>query len=350
MNKPILYPIDAFDATTSKIIKYSYSGTQQSKNELIIKRSDNNIVVYNEQSNTFKLEHLIPPSILENGLSYFAEVIVYDLQGQASPVSDPVQFWCFTTPDFRFTNLQNNQIINDSNYELQIYYSQSEGELLREYHVTLYDGSHNELNYYQLYPTDLTCLLQGLLDGNQYYVKLDGVTINNMILSPSEIAFSVRYEVPSLFSIVELENIPLQGAVRIKSNVMIIEGESEPSPPVYIDGDKVDLTEDDSYVIFRTGFNIPNDFKLELVGENIIDGEDFLIMMDRTGEKIISLYKMTYLGLNGDKQSYVVLYAGQDELFYRTTSNFIPVLNDGEQVKIIVIRKDNYYDITIERV
>ena len=84
VTKPILYSIDAFDATQSATFTfYSTGGNQVVKNQLIIRNNTTNQIVYQQFVDSFKFEHTVPPNTLTNGTYYNASVITYDAQGEA---------------------------------------------------------------------------------------------------------------------------------------------------------------------------------------------------------------------------------------------------------------------------
>lgn len=294
------------------------------------------------------MEHRISKNILKNGKSYTAEIIVYDINNVPSETSDKIHFKTFTTPVFNISNLTDHQIVRTSGYELKIVYEQPESELLNEYQITLYDLSHNIVSQSgYLYPHNgMTYSLNSLLDNQGYYLKLTGITVNKMILDIPEMEFSVEYVQAAIYSKLILENLPVQGSVKIQSNLILIEGQANHEPVIYIDNEKVDLTENGKWIVYDEGFNIDNDFAVQIVVENIARNKTFFEFTDQSGTNRITIQKWFghFYGYNEVKE-YFVLHATNGTLTYRITSNFLDALTPDEQIELIVRRKNNLYSI-----
>lgn len=192
------------------------------------------MVVYNEEATTLKLLHPLPADVLRNGMNYYGEITVYDIDGN-SVTSSSVSFSCYTTPTWTFQNLEQNQVLKSAMYTLNISYSQPEGELLNEYQVKLYNSAKSVIwDSGNLYDTNLSVALTGFADSSFYYVQAIGKTIHGMLLDTGLIPFSVQYTVPSLYSLLHLENKEYEGAVKITSNIVGITGRSIPNNITYV--------------------------------------------------------------------------------------------------------------------
>ena len=198
------------------------------KNRLIIKNNITNAVIYNKIQETLHSYHILSSNTLVNGNVYNAQLSIFDENDVESDLSNTVTFHCYSTPLFSFINLNTttNQVKN-SNYELQLQYSQLEDEPLNYYKVLLYDYSQKEINNSgNLYNTDLKYVLSGLLNDTQYYVRGVGQTLNGINLDTGLIHFVVKYISPSLFSLVQLENLPFEASVKVSSHFVKIVGKS----------------------------------------------------------------------------------------------------------------------------
>ena len=101
---PILYNIEAFDANNPKTFQFIWNGNQSFGNRLYIYENGTKLV-YSKPDTTMQLKHTLPANTLVNGVSYTAKVIVIDIDGTESELSDPILFSCFTTPTFTFDNI-----------------------------------------------------------------------------------------------------------------------------------------------------------------------------------------------------------------------------------------------------
>lgn len=90
------------------------------------------------------------------------------------------------------------------------------------------------------------------------------------------ILINVEYILPSLFAIVNLENIGTKGYIKLESNMVQIEGYSNPFPPTYLNGSMVDLSVPGTYVGFSKGFSFSENFSLGLKLKNVKQDEPAL--------------------------------------------------------------------------
>lgn len=290
LTKPILYSVSAFDATEEQIFNFNViGGDQVVKNQLTIIKQSNNTIVYQETQTTFSFRHILPANSLVNGEYYSAYIITYNSNNDASSPSSGIQFYCFSNPTFVFSNIPISNIINNSSYNFEVSYNQIENEMLNNYVFNLYDFQRNllttsgELNVggTSVLPLTISYLFSGMNDNTLYYIEAIGQTIHGMKINTGLISFNVQYLTPNVFSIVELNNNCEGGYITIKSNLIRIEGESNPSPPNYVDDNTaVDVTGNGEYVLWKSGYNIYGDFTASLWGRDFNDNSTIITMSD----------------------------------------------------------------------
>jgi len=346
---PVIYPIIAFDATEDKIITFSFSGFQVVKNRILVKNNATGTTIFDDTVTSFQLSHTIPAETLENGLVYNIVVYAINSSDVSSSPSATVLFKCYETPTWSFSNLVEDQIITNSSYGVELAYTQSEGELLNQYQVSLYNSAQSLL--YQtgiLYnTTTLAATISGLNDNSQYYIRATGVTLNGMTLDTGYVHVSVEYTQPALFSLVSLENIPRDGNIKITSNIILLVGTSNPDPATYISGTLVDLTVDGSYVKFDEGFMIPNDFTIQCIGRDFTDYSTILELSNGTYNVELIYMRGEFTGITGEK-AYFILNAYNSVTNYTITSNLIDVPLSTDRIHIWIKRINNIYDLIIE--
>ena len=351
ISKPILYQQSAFDATKDHEFRYSYNGNQQFKVEMIIRNNETNAIVYQNTQTTFLLKYVLLADSILNGVTYNAQIIVYDSNNNPSPPSDKILFVCFLTPEFYFSNLVNNQIIGDSILNIDIHYYQINDEPLDYYIINLMDSSGNILHSSgNLYPLidGMSYAITSLIDNMPYKIQSIGKTLNGMNIETEIINFSVEYIVPPSLISIRLENIPTEASIKIASNLFIIEGYSNPSPPIFINNEMVDLTDPAHWVKFDEGFNIERDFAIEIKCRQLARNTTFFKLSDKSNDNQITLQK--WQGeFHEMEQNYIVLYATYKTLTYRITSNLIPLLADSEMITIQIRRQNNIFSIAVER-
>lgn len=285
--KPVLYTIPSFDSSIGNTIKFSWLGNQPVSNTVIIKDNNTNVIIYEKMLQTMRLEHVIDGnSGLVNGKLYNISVKVTDVDGSDSEWSDPLLFYCYSTPVFKI-NIEQNQIIQSQTYGVDITYSQSEGELLQSYRIRVYNS--NDTIIYDSntrYILD-TVKITNLQDNNHYSIIATGETINGMQLTTNRIDFSADFIKSEAYFICEVQNMYDTGGIYIKSNIISVEGISD-TEVIYMDNDIADLT--DNSVHFNKGFSISGDFLLLLKGSQFKSGETIL-RLSGNDEIVIVEYK-----------------------------------------------------------
>ena len=286
LTQPIVNPIAAFDATKQQAITFVViGGAQVVGNRLIIRNNQTGEIVYNQIQSSMKLEHILPANSLKNNNFYNAVIYTIDNGNDESVASVPIPFYCYTQPALTIDNIPSSGIIENGTYSFQGNYVQNEGELLNSYRFTLYDRNktilaQSPLIYYNTDPS-LTYLFSGMSNNTSYYIELTGETVNSTILTSGVKSFTVRYIQPVSFAICDLVNDCENGYIQISSNIVAIDGKSNPTPPKYIDDKEVDLREPDSWVEWDSGFSIKNDFTLRAWGRDFNPYEPIITLSNQ---------------------------------------------------------------------
>ncbi|MEG1724461.1 MAG: hypothetical protein RR313_03635 [Anaerovoracaceae bacterium] len=359
LTKPAMYQQVAFDASNAQIFKFDVvGGDQVVSNRLIIKNSSTLAVVYNQQQVTYQLQHTVGAGLLINGDYYTAQVQTYNSAGATSDLSTPIQFRCYTTPTLLFTNIPVGNLIEASSFNFEFQYNQIQGERLESYRLVLYDKNKIEISSSGVQYVDSTSPLPltfqyrfaGFDDDGRYYVKADGVTIYGTSITSGYVQFSVNYINPAIFAQLELTNDACNGWIQVRSNMVSLAGESNPSPPVYIGNKRVDLTASGSWVRWSAGYTINGDFTLGVWIENAtIDANVLELSNSNTNENIKLYYRngKDYLSTVNKAFYECVVTQGVNQPYY-IYSNYIPIPANNEQVFIWLRRVNNIYQLKIE--
>lgn len=343
---PILRNQDAFDPDFKHEFEFSYTGDQIFSNTLVIRNNTTNEIIYQATQVSFKTFHVLPAKSLPNGICYSAEIEVQNKVGVSSGFSKKIAFYCYTSPFWEFTNINENEIIQQSFINATLEYNQDEGEFLNSYQIFLYDSSKNEI--YKsgiLYQTEvLSTTIGGLRDGYQYFFRAIGITLNGMQLDTGYISASVKYIRPAMYSILLLENNCDDGAIRITSNIRVVTGTSNPTPAKYIENKKVDLTDIGTWVNFEEGFGIERDFSLELIGSNLLEYSKIMELNNKVNS-INVFYMMGIFSGEIEKQAYLKLVAHNKLTEYVICSKPFKVPLPSEEISIQIRRINNLYEI-----
>ena len=283
LTQPIINPISAFDSTRAHTISFVViGGAQVIGNRLVISNNQTGKEIYNKIQSTMKLEHLIPANTLTNGGYYNAVVYTIDSANNESVASAAVPFYCYSQPNLTIDNIPATETIENGTYKFVGNYLQQENELLNSYQYTLYDSNKNVLSQSALiyYDTDssLSYTFVGMSNDTAYYIELSGETVNGTKITSGLKYFTVRYIQPASFAICDLVNNCEDGYIQISSNIVAIDGKSNPDPPIYIDDKEVDLRDPDSWVEWNSGFRIQDDFTMRVWGRNFNDYQNIITL------------------------------------------------------------------------
>lgn len=349
--RPILYSVSAFDATQEQIFNFNVSGGDQvAKNRLVISKQSDNTVVYDNIQTTFAFRHVVPANTLVNGEYYSAYIITYNSLDEQSAPSLGIQFYCFSLPSFEFSNIPLNRIINNASYNFIVTYNQNESEHLKSYTFNLYNSERillasSGIQYASssiALPIEINYSFSGLNDKETYYIEATGQTMHGMLLNTNLILFSVQYESPNIFSIINLDNNCEGGYITIKSNLVGINGESNPSPPIYVDDNTaIDLTGEGAYVLWDSGYEINGDFTASLWGKNFNENSEIINLGSETQNLTINYRK------DSDGFCYAELIVKEGFFTYYIYTNSIYVYPD-DQIQIWFRRIGSLYEIRLE--
>lgn len=360
LTRPTLILTPAFDATLSHTFTFAIYDTTQRivANKLVIRDQESNTVVYEQKKETFKYEHVVDGGTLTNGKYYNAVISVFDAEGNESPTSIPIQFYCYTTPVLQFTNLPSSNLITNASYDFTFSYNQAEGEKISSYIVNLYNSSKTLISSSNtIYAQDGTppfnghYLFAGFENSTNYFVEIVATTINGTIVSTDLEEILVQYERPDIFTLLELSNNCDEGYITIRSNIILIEGESNPDPPKYIDDKEIDLTQDGSWAKWDEGYSISGDMTLRLWFRNPTPYSEILQFSNISGQRISIRYMEGYENVNAqEQQSYIAVYVDSsliEGLSYYIYSNYIPILPDTDKYYLQLTRQNNIYKIRL---
>lgn len=343
--KPILYNILAFDSRKEYTFTFLWQGNQSFGNIVQIRNNTNNELVYQTSETTMQLKHTVPANTLVNGVLYNIRVAVVDINNNMSEYSDPVLFYCFTTPTFTFDNLTSNQIVGNSSYQVTMSYSQQQGEPLQSWEISLYDTSQSKIQGSGVkYTNDVKYTLTNLEDNQTYYIKATCMTLNGMEVESEYIPFSVNYKQPAIYSLLTLENVQNQGYIKLQSNIRAVEAHSK-KDVVYIDNEYVNLK--DNTVFIDDDFSLDDDFIINLLGYNLTPNT--LIMQLSDGTNTINLYlrKGTYDINNNVEKTFIELSIPVGFTYYVCFSNYIDNPSETDMVDIWIKKNKGLYAVYI---
>lgn len=358
LTRPTLLSQVAFDATLQQTFSFAVTGTssQVVANQLTIRNQDTNDIVYQEKQETFKYEHIVNANELTNGTYYNAVISVFDAEGNESPSSIPIQFWCYSTPILTITNIPSNNIITNSSFTFDISYTQAQNEPINSYTLNLFNASQVQISTSGLqYASDGTppftgsYTFTGFENSTVYYIQATATTLEGTIVSTPLQQFTVEYIRPDLFTLVQLVNNCDEGYITITSNIVVIEGSSNPDPPTYIDDKEVDLTQNGSWVEWNDGFSITGNMLTRAWFRNPNPYTTLIQFSNTSGQVIKVNYMLGYENVEAtDLKAYVEMYVeSMTDMPYYIFSNYVVPLEDTEYYTLYLTRINNIYSLQL---
>ena len=352
LTTPILYTVNAFDATQEQVFNFNVlAGNQVVANTLTIKNNETLTTVYSATQTTFKFEHTLPANTLTNGTYYQATLTTKDAQGNESSPSAPIQFYCYSQPIFEISNMPSGNVITNSSFAFTVTYNQAQGEILNAYVFNLYSASgalistsNTMYNTDTSLPLNVFYLFSGFEDKASYSIEVTGVTANGTQITTGRISFTTNYTSPETFSDLLLANNCKGGYITIKSNIIDINGISNPETPTYIDNKEIDLREAGSYVEWVEGYTVTGNWTMRLWGRDFMPNSEIFRFSNISGDTITIEYHA-----DATKCWFELKVKHIDWLWgYVTESAHIALPSETEQVFCWLRRIDNLYDLRIE--
>lgn len=340
MVTPIGSTRTAFDATKSAIFSFtSVGGDRVVANELKIYNNETGVLVYSHKEETYSFNQTLSANTLSNDVVYNFTFTTYDVDDNASQPSEPVLFYCYTTPTFGFTNISSDQRISTSSYNFILKYSQNQGELVSYVTYYLYDRNNvlvkqSDDIYNTSSDTTVTFeyLINGLENNESYYIQAKGLTLNGFQLSTDEIPFSVRYEYPTVFTNLEVINMCDDGYNKIISNMVALNGHSYPTVPTYRNNKKLDLLDiiRQKTVWWESDTIVDGDFGMQIWFECGLEGKQFqLTSVDNPNTYMIGRLnrEIPYSQTQAFDYAEITGYVDGIEKFY-IRSNYVEEVNN----------------------
>ena len=246
LTTPTLMQQNAFDATQAHVFTFNvYSGSQITGSKLTIKNNATLETVYDGTITSYAFEHTVPANTLTNGVYYQASIQTMDAQGNFSPASNIIQFYCYSAPTLVFNNIPTANIIG-----------------------TLISTSGRLYNTTTTVPTVFAYTFSGFNNGEDYVVEVNAATVEGTQITTGKQTVFVQYSQPGMFSSLYLTNNCKNGYITVQANVIGINGEADPMPPNYqkIGTETVVILEDNEYVQWTEGYEIPENYTLRIWG------------------------------------------------------------------------------------
>lgn len=365
---PSLQPIASFDVTESKDITFISSGGDKPVKAIlninVQNKSYKRSYISSVSSSTSEYTITLPANFLTgdnfgNGVTYEVTVSTYNYQGQISEKSNIQIVTAYTNPEIVIVSPETTH--ESATLTCSFTYSQKENERIDKYSFRLLNSIGTQLDYSGdiLYSQDKSLSYQfktELANDGTYIVEVNVVTVGNTNIIKTK-TFVAQYIQASDYFPLIIDNSATceNGAVVVKSYLVLFEGEAYPSPPIYIDNDYVSLVKPGSYVIFDKGFEINGDFALIIKFNSPV-----LYPVNKYGDAEKSIIEMT----KKNEDSYIIINVEEGifytnkvraevcikdgPFYYRVLSDYINKADATKDYRVVLRKIDNLCDISFE--
>lgn len=365
---PSLQPIASFDVTESKDITFISSGGDKPVKAIlninVQNKSYKRSYISSVSSSTSEYTITLPANFLTgdnfgNGVTYEVTVSTYNYQGQISEKSNIQIVTAYTNPEIVIVSPETTH--ESATLTCSFTYSQKENESINKYSFRLLNSIGTQLDYSKdiFYSQDKSLSYQfktELANDGTYIVEVNVVTVGNTNIIKTK-TFVAQYIQASDYFPLIIDNSATceNGAVVVKSKLVLFEGEAYPSPPIYIDNDYVSLVKPGSYVIFDKGFEINGDFALIIKFNSPVlypvnkygDAEKSIIEMTKKNEDSYIIINVEE-GISDTNKVRAEVCIKDGPFYYRVLSDYINKADATKDYRVVLRKIDNLCDISFE--
>lgn len=334
LQTPSIEAISSFDPAYEATINFYYNDNQPYKNRVIITDNSTSNIVYDKTQDSMRLYVTIPANTLIAGKQYLAQVQIYDIDGNHSNLSDPVLFYCFTTPVLKFIDINDNDVYRNASINLTLSYFQAQNEEIKDYQFALYSEERiiESLSDVIYSPSLFPYTFYGLKNNTKYFLRAYGETINGMKMDTGYIGINVQYDVIPANIAFQITNVYKSGYIQIETNILSVGYELENDNYKFEDGM---LTLTDNSLTYNEGFEITDDFSLFVEAKKLPVTRFLRTNDDNISLSIINICDTYYCKLNV-KNSDIVMCVSLPKARLCTDSGSYIVTDDGrQQIEII---------------
>lgn len=357
LQTPTLTRITPLAPNCDNTISFTYTDNQPVKNRTVITDNATGDIIYDDTQETRTLTHTIPAGTLTAGGEYLIKIQVFDIDGNASNLSDPVLFRCFSDPHFSFRNLSDKSVTNNANIILSIDYSQAEGEELRDVQFLKYAGDKTPLaKSAVIYSQTPSYEFYTLENNTTYYFRAIGETNHGIPLDTGYIEVSTMFETIPTNIVFTLDNIYCEGYIQFTSNIIIVAYELENDTYKLEDG----LLTLRNNSLTYSNFSAEEDFILFVEAKKLPVGRTFLTTNDnQISLSIVEVCGMYYCRLTVKDSNYSLyapfpsslLSANDGDLIITGNGECIELVSDSDDSDDLLVfelkRKDGYYSLKV---
>lgn len=322
---------------------------------------------------------------LTNNNSY--KIQAWTMSGtEISPYSQDSIFYCYKQPTISmevgagssYVSLTNGSMFTTSNPNLRILFTNLDLDSIAKPNIGVVNiyGVKDDNTSHLIYSNDnIYNFSEGSLSGSYYFdfqasglsrtVDANGnllpatdrkyksfsleysiTTIEGMIVTNNIYNLSCYYAIINNPQYLTITNLCDKGMIEINCTLTDIDGTSNPSPPIYINNEEVDLTETGSWVKWQGVFYIQNLYTLRLWCRNINIGDMVRLTSTAYPDRIITLKYNQEIN-EGVSYTFISLESVQGNVSGQPTKMF-PYYIESQRIQTTTISDDTKLFVGIQ--
>lgn len=194
-----LSPEGVLDTTQDITLKWVANGSPQTDFQLIIRRVDNNTIVYDSTKITSAVsQHIVTSGTLSTNIALKWMVTTWN--GSDSADSSFISIILNNKPTITLSNIIEGQTLTTQDYEFTSTYSQLEGSTIKFFGYRLFDNNGNLIeDTGQLFPFDYPnskYTFKNMVNGESFKVQSYVAAQNNLSNESAIVGFNISYTNP----------------------------------------------------------------------------------------------------------------------------------------------------------
>jgi len=210
---------DQIDLSKSQTISCQVHGSSIDAYQLIISVLSTNAVYYDSTKVTLSPvlwdKDILKISLPITGVSGNFKYTVTCWSGTSSAISRDVPICIYRDPTIQ---LIVPLIINTKSYDFTALYNQPSSLTIKGYQYILYDSNFNIIKAQSkgmIYNASLSCSIDGLINGNDYYIECQVTNSNDLMNTSGLIKFTVTYDTFGLTTQLNTTILPDESAILV---------------------------------------------------------------------------------------------------------------------------------------
>lgn len=311
--------------------------------KITIKNNESGALVHEETYTGLRVHvATISADLLTNGTFYKATVKVKDNEDNWGEESDFAIIKCYSTPHVEITNIPTTGVIHNSSYNFSATYTQAESVKINRYYYILYDNKNNIIktsSNSSVLTNSFGFTIGSLANNQTYRIKVVATNSEGVISESGLYTFAIAYSSEGIYKSIKLDNLPLEAAIDVSGTIKRLMFDIYREPPIYIDGESIDLINDKGNFIYLDGVvTFTEPFTVDMWLKEVVEDEHFLMIKNKSNGDYIKLVYQS-----DDNMIHCYKKVGVSMSHYR--SEALGTVHNTEEIYVHFVLKDGRVEL-----